>query len=115
MPFDASDGFRTLVLRINTATKSTVPEGFQTISQGDSLKLVLSELPGADLTSLKAYLFSKGTRPVAPATTPGIPDPNVYLSSALSALFAGVADLGADPTAGEIKAKLIEILGTLKQ
>jgi hypothetical protein len=30
-------------------------------------------------------------------------------------MFAGIADLGADPTAGEIKAKLIEILEALKQ
>lgn len=46
------------------------------------------------------------------AVAPVAPDPNVYLSSAL---FAGIADLGADPTAGEIKAKLIEILEALKQ
>ena len=47
------------------------------------------------------------------ATTPVAPDPApTYLTAAL---FAGIADLGADPTAGEIKAKLIEILEALKQ
>jgi hypothetical protein len=46
------------------------------------------------------------------AVAPVAPDPNVFLSSSM---FADVADLGADPTAGEIKAKLIEILGVLKQ
>jgi len=47
------------------------------------------------------------------AVAPVAPDPaSVYLTAAL---FSGIADLGADPTAGEIKAKLIEILGVLKQ
>lgn len=46
------------------------------------------------------------------AIAPVAPDPNVFLSSSM---FAEVDDLGADPTAGEIKSKLIEILGVLKQ
>jgi hypothetical protein len=82
MPYDASDGYRTLVLRVCTATKSATLEGFQTLSQGDSLKLVLSEIPGADLDSLKAYLFSKGTRPVPPATTPAATSPAALVTPA---------------------------------
>lgn len=46
------------------------------------------------------------------ALAPVTPDPIVFLTSAI---FAGIADLGADPTFAEIKAKLVEILEALKE
>ena len=57
--------FRTLTLRIDSSTKGAVAEGFASLSQGDSVKLVLTNLPGADAASLAVYLFSDAVSPVA--------------------------------------------------
>lgn len=64
--------FRTLTLRISPTTKSATAEGFSVLSQGDSIKLVLTNLPGADVSSLSFYLFTKATPPealISPATS----------------------------------------------
>jgi hypothetical protein len=57
--------FRTLTLRVDPSTKGAVAEGFASLSQGDSVKLILTNLPGADAESLAVYLFSDAVSPVA--------------------------------------------------
>lgn len=66
----ASDDFRIVTLRA-AGNKAAALEGFTNLSQGDSVKVVVRNLPGADRTSLRFYLFSKADPSVAlisPAT-----------------------------------------------
>jgi len=96
--------FRTLILRVDASIKSAVADGFQTLSAGDSVKVVLTNLPGATVGSLELFLFSKASPAVAlvtPATSfaavPGRHDSfyatldlaSAALTSAMSALEPG--------------------------
>ena len=66
----ALDDFRMITLRA-TGNKAAALEGFTDLSQGDSVKIVVRNLPGADVSTLKFYLFSKAAPAVAlitPAT-----------------------------------------------
>jgi len=59
------EDFRTLTLRVDPSVKGAVAEGFASLSAGDSLKVVLTNLPGADVSSLGLYVFSKAVPAVA--------------------------------------------------
>ena len=96
------DDFRTLTLRAN-GDKSAVAEGFASLSQGDSVKLVLTNLPGADLASLTVYIFAKASPLVAlitPATSfaavPGRHD-SFYASADISSSALTEALVALEP------------------
>lgn len=60
----ASDDFRIVTLRA-AGNKAAALEGFTNLSQGDSVKVVVRNLPGADLATLRFYLFTKADPAVA--------------------------------------------------
>ena len=66
------EDFRTVIFRVDASIKGAVADGFQTLSAGDSVKVVLTNLPGATVGSLELFLFSKASPAVAlvtPATS----------------------------------------------
>lgn len=99
----SAEDFRTLTLRVDPSTKGAVAEGFVPLSQGDSVKLILTSLPGADLSTLAFYIFSKATTPVAlitPATAfavvPGRHD-SFYTSADISSSALTSALVALEP------------------
>lgn len=94
-----TDGFKTVVLRVDKATRDAVPEGIKVLHYGDSVTFVITEMMGCDPSDLVFGAFDADSVQVASlsgsfAFVPGTND-KVYanVSFATAEALAAVSDL----------------------